>query len=56
VTLRQAGERVVQAGGRLDVRGSRLVVSLPPGTLLVSGVPSPVAKAAARLYAARRRS
>jgi hypothetical protein len=31
MTLVEAGRRVLDAGGKLEVRGGRLVVSLPPG-------------------------
>jgi hypothetical protein len=52
LTLREAAEVVVQAGGTIRVVGSRLVVSLPPGATLVLGAPTAAAKAAARLYLA----
>jgi hypothetical protein len=53
LTLREAGEAVHQAGGRLEVVGSRLVVSIPPGvTRYLYGKPSAAMGAARRLYAA----
>ena len=52
MTLRQAGEKVWEAGGTVRVKGGRLVVSLPPGALVVMGAQSVAAKAAARLYLA----
>jgi hypothetical protein len=52
ITLRQAAEAVVKAGGTIKVESSRLVVSLPPGATIVLGSPSPAAKAARRLYTA----
>lgn len=52
MTLRKAGEAVERAGGVIQLKGSRLLVSLPPGALLTMGAPSAAAKAAARLYLA----
>jgi hypothetical protein len=47
-TLREASERVERAGGKVEVKGGRLIVSLPPGRGgLGSALP-----AARRLYAA----
>jgi hypothetical protein len=52
LTLRQAAEAVVNAGGVIRVQDSRLVVSLAPSALLTIGQKSLAARAAARLYLA----
>jgi hypothetical protein len=52
LTLRQAAEVVVEAGGTIRVRDSRLIVGLAPSALLTLGQVSAAAKAARRLYLA----
>jgi hypothetical protein len=49
LTLREAAERIEQAGGKLELKAGRLVVHLPPSAL---GQWGNVKVAAQRLYAA----
>jgi hypothetical protein len=52
LTLRQAAEAVVTAGGTIRVEDGRVVVALAPSALLTLGQASRALKAARRLYVA----
>jgi hypothetical protein len=52
MTLRRAGEAVLQAGGIVRNKDGRLIVSLPPSALYTLGRPSLAARAATRLFLA----